>query len=107
MRFMRALNDRDLERLLAGHVPAGHDGQLEKVASFVRALPAALFEAPDPARTKALVAELSEAAKASPATPRPRAERRRPSRLGRALRVGIALALLPVFLAGLAVAGVT
>ncbi len=109
MGFINAIDERDVNRLLAGHIPPGRGAELEQVTDFVRALAAAVPEAPDPAREAGLVARLVEAARAESgkSAPRPVPRRSAPGRLGLALKLGTAAALLPAFLAALAFAGVS
>ena len=109
MGFINAMDEREMNRLLAGHIPPGRGRELEQVADFVRALGAAVPEAPDPAREAGLVARLVEAARAdsSTTTPRPAARRGAPGRLGLALKLGTAALLLPACFAALAFAGVS
>ncbi len=85
-----------------------YEGEMNEVALFESALRAAVPTKPDPRIGAALVPRLAEAARAStfeaetrPVTQRPR------SRFALVARVGIAVALIPLVLAGLAFAGVT
>jgi hypothetical protein len=113
MRFMHAMEEREVNRLLAGQTPSGGGPEMERVADFVRALGAAVPEEPDPAREAALVTRLSELAKAGAgaaaqrAAHAPTARRSTTGRLGLVLKLGGAAALLPAFLAALAFAGVS
>ena len=107
------LTSEQVERLMAGG-PVGDHGELDKVAAFVRALPAAVTAAPDPVLSRALVPRLAEAARRSAAETEARAPattafgRRRPSsRRTLVARVAVAVALIPACMAGLAFAGVT
>jgi hypothetical protein len=95
-----------------GRNPAnGHgaiEGEMNEVALFESALRAALPTRPDPALGRELVPRLAQAARASIFEAETRTRRRTPrSRGALVARVGIAVALIPLVLAGLAFAGVT
>jgi hypothetical protein len=116
MGLFRQLSDHDVERLLFGRAPDG-DPALEELATFVRALEAAVPQdagAPDPAR----IAELARAAQAGAAAEGAAAvggsssrhgsrRRSRRGRLATVARLGVAAAMIPALFAGLAVAGVS
>jgi hypothetical protein len=108
MWLSQGISDRDAERLLRGGIPAGGGPELEPVASFVRALGAAVPEAPDPAQARSLVPRVAAAAASAPERSGPARARhpRRRNRLALGLRLATAAALVPVLAAGLAVAGV-
>jgi hypothetical protein len=87
-----------------------YEGEMNDVALFENALRAAVPTRPDPAMGTTLVPRLAEVARAAtleaearPSRPRTAAPR---SRLALVARVGIAVALIPLVLAGLAFAGV-
>jgi hypothetical protein len=81
---------------------------MNEVALFQSALHAAVPTQPDPRIGARLVPRLAEAARASIVEAETAVTRRRPrSRLGSVARIGIAVALIPLVLAGLAFAGVT
>ncbi len=81
---------------------------MNEVALFTTALRAAVPTPPDPRLGANLVPRLAEVARASTIEAETQATRRRPrSRLALVARVGIAVALIPLVLAGLAFAGVT
>lgn len=85
-----------------------YEGEMKEVALFENALRAAVPTQPDPRLGVTLVPRLAEAARASTVEAETHAARRRPrSRLALVARVGIAVALIPLVLAGLAFAGVT
>jgi cell division protein FtsN len=85
-----------------------YEGEMSDVATFVTALRAAVPTQPDPRLGAELVPRLAEAARAATVEAEMQSARRRPrSRLARVARVGIAVAAIPLFLAGLAFAGVT
>ena len=88
-----------------------YEGEMNEVALFESALRAAVPTRPDSAIGTALVPRLAEAARAATVdaeTQGARRVRRAPrSRLALVARVGIAVALIPLVLAGLAFAGVT
>jgi len=90
-----------------------YEGEMNEIVLFETALRAAVPTRPDPRLGAALVPRLAEVARASTIeaetqTMRRGAVRRRPrSRLALVARVGIAVALVPLVLAGLAFAGVT
>jgi hypothetical protein len=85
-----------------------YEGEMNEIATFESALRAAVPTRPDPALGRALVPRLAQAARASTLEAEGRAARRRPrSRIASVARVGIAVALIPLVLAGLAFAGVT
>jgi hypothetical protein len=116
MGLLRDLSDNDVERLLFGRAPDG-DPALEEVATFVRALEAAVPQdagIPDPA----LIGELARTAGAGDASggsavaggSRGRRASRHGSRRGRlalVARLGVAAAMIPALFAGLAIAGVS
>lgn len=111
MGFPRRLSREQQERLLAG-APSADGGDLDRIAAFVRALPALVREQPDDVLTAALVPRLAAAARASAAEAEHRPTvplARRPARSRRMLvaRVAVAVALVPALMAGLAFAGVT
>jgi hypothetical protein len=88
-----------------------YEGEMSEVALFESALRAAVPTRPDPAIGTALVPRLAEAARAATLEAETRGARRAPraprSRFALVARVGIAVALIPLVLAGLAFAGVT
>jgi cell division protein FtsN len=85
-----------------------YEDEMKEVALFENALRAAVRTQPDPRLGVTLVPRLAEAARASTVEAETHAARRRPrSRLVLVARVGIAVALIPLVLAGLAFAGVT
>jgi hypothetical protein len=85
-----------------------YEGEMNDVAMFQSALRLAVPTQPDPALGRDLVPRLAQAARASMVAAETRAARRKPrSRLALVARVGIAVALIPLVLAGLAFAGVT
>jgi hypothetical protein len=101
------------DRLIAGHAPPA-DAQLDEVATFMRALRAALPAQLDEHAEADLVPRLAEVSVAASQADRDsvtagvglgRAHAR--SRLGFVARVGVAVALLPALLASLAFAGVS
>lgn len=109
MGFPRRLSREQQERLLAG-APFADGGELDRMAAFVRALPALVREQPDDVLTAALLPRLAAAARSSAveAEQAPTVARR-PARSRRMLvaRIAVAVALLPALMAGLAFAGVT
>jgi hypothetical protein len=113
MGILGRLSDEQQERLLAG-APFADGGELDELASFMRAVPAFVREGPSEVLVTALVPRLADAARTSvPATETRRAPRRarlrRPRSLSRralVARVAVAVALLPASMAALAVAGV-
>jgi hypothetical protein len=96
-----------------------YEGEMNEVALFMDAVRAAVPTQPDPTLEATLVPRLAATARTSTleaetrtmrrgTTPGARTARRRPrSRLALVARVGIAIALIPLVLAGLAFAGVT
>ena len=85
-----------------------YEGEMNDVATFMTALRAALPTQPDPRLSADLVPRLAETARAATIEAETRATRRsRRPRLGLLVRIGIALAAVPLLFAGLAVAGVT
>ncbi len=84
---------------------------MKDVALFESALRAAVPTRPDPRLGTALVPRLAEVARAATIEAETQTTRRRTatprSRFALVARVGIAVALIPLVLAGLAVAGVT
>jgi hypothetical protein len=95
-----------------------YEGEMNDVALFQSALRALVPTQPDPRLGARLVPQLAEAARASTieaesvstrrgATGAGAARRRPRSRLALVARVGLAVALIPLVLAGLAFAGVT
>jgi hypothetical protein len=95
-----------------------YEGEMNDVALFMNALRAAVPAEPDPGLDAYLVPRLAAAARASTIEPETQvmrrrsaqrigAARRRRSRLTSVVRVAITIALIPLVLAGLAVAGVT
>ena len=110
MGFPTRLNDREQERLLAG-TSVQDRGEFDRVAVFMRAMAADVPEAPPEGLERSLAPRLAEAARTSAAlaeTPEPsRIPEHRPrSRFALVARVAVAVALVPVLMAGLAVAGV-
>jgi hypothetical protein len=85
-----------------------YEDEMNEVALFENALRAAVPKQPDPMLGARLVPRLAEVARASTIEAETHTARRRPrSRLALVARVGIAVALIPLVLAGLAFAGVT
>jgi hypothetical protein len=85
-----------------------YEDEMREVTLFESALRAAVPTRPDPRLGAALVPQLAEAARSSTLEAEAQGLRRRPrSRLALVARVGIAVALIPLVLAGLAFAGVT
>jgi hypothetical protein len=85
-----------------------YEDEMNEVSLFESALRAAVPTEPDPRLGVLLVPRLAEAARASTIEAETHAVRRRPrSRRALVARVGIAVALVPLVLAGLAFAGVT
>jgi hypothetical protein len=88
-----------------------YEYEMNEVALFQTALRAAVPTRPDPAIGTALVPRLAEAARAATIEAEtqgmPRTARKPRSRFALVARVGIAVALIPLVLAGLAFAGVT
>jgi hypothetical protein len=95
-----------------------YPSEMQESLVFMDSLRAAVPAAPDPRLRAALVPRLAAAARASTleaetrvmrrgTATAPRSARRPRSRLALLARVGIAVALIPLVLAGLAVAGVT
>jgi hypothetical protein len=88
-----------------------YEDEMNQVALFENALRAAVPTRPDPRLGTELVPRLAEIARAATIEAEARAPRRRTaaprSRLALVARVGIAVALIPLVLAGLAFAGVT
>jgi hypothetical protein len=88
-----------------------YEGEMNHVALFESALRATVPMRPDPAIGTALVPRLAEAARAAMLEAETHGARRAPraprSRFALVARVGIAVALIPLVLAGLAFAGVT
>ena len=85
-----------------------YEGEMNDAALFMSALRAAVPAQPDPRLGADLVPRLAEAARASTIEAETHAVGRRPrSRLAAVVRVGIAVAAVPLVLAGLAFAGVT
>jgi hypothetical protein len=81
---------------------------MSDAAQFMSAVRAAVSAQPDPRLGADLVPRLAETARASTIEAETRAIGRRPrSRLAAVVRVGIAVAAVPLVLAGLAFAGVT
>ena len=110
MGFPTRLNGKSQERLLAGASVEGH-GEFDEVAAFMRALPELVPETPPEGLERTLAPRLAEAARTSVAlaetpAPSPIPERRPRSRFALVARVAVAVALIPIFMAGLAVAGV-
>jgi hypothetical protein len=87
------------------------ENEMSEVALFENALRAAVPTRPDPRLGVTLVPRLAEAARVATIEAESHATRRRPaaprSRLALVARVGIAVALIPLVLTGLAFAGVT
>jgi hypothetical protein len=86
-----------------------YEGEMNEVALFETALRAAVPTRPDPKLGSALVPRLAEVARAATIEAETHPARRTAprSRLALVARVGIAVALIPLVLAGLAFAGVT
>jgi hypothetical protein len=88
-----------------------YEDEMNEITLFENALRAAVPARPDPAIGTALVPRLAEAARAATVDEETHGARRRAaaprSRLALVARVGIAVALIPLVLAGLAFAGVT
>jgi hypothetical protein len=88
-----------------------YEGEMKNVALFENALRAAVPTRPDPELGVTLVPRLAEVARAATleaeTRPMPRRTATPRSRLALVARVGIAVALIPLVLAGLAFAGVT
>ena len=88
-----------------------YEGEMKNVALFENALRAAVPTRPDPSLGTALVPRLAEVARAATLEaethPMPRKTVAPRSRFALVARVGIAVALIPLVLAGLAFAGVT
>jgi len=88
-----------------------YEGEMNDVVRFENALRAAVQATPDPAIGTALVPRLAETARTATLEAETRGARRTTraprSRLALVARVGIAVALIPLALSGLAVAGVT
>jgi hypothetical protein len=109
---LRRLTAEQEERLMMG-APFGDHAELDELAAFMRALPAALATEPDGKRSAAVVPRLAEAARISAAETDARAtttvigSRRSTSRRALVARVAVAVALIPACMAGLAFAGVT
>lgn len=89
---------------MSGH--GAYEGEMDQVALFESAVRAAVPTRPDPRIGPALVPRLAEAARLSTVEAEAGA-RRASSRRGLVARVGIAVASVPLVLAGLAFAGVT
>jgi hypothetical protein len=84
-----------------------YEDEMREVTLFESALRAAVPTRPDPRLGAALVPQLAEAARSSTLEAEAQGLRRRPrSRFALVARVGIAVALIPLVLAGLAFAGV-
>lgn len=87
------------------------ENEMNEVALFENALRAAVPSRPDPRLGVTLVPRLAEVARVATIETETHATRRRPaaprSRLALVARIGIAVALIPLVLAGLAFAGVT
>ena len=87
---------------------SAYEGDVNEVALFESALRAAVPTRPDPRIGAVLVPRLAEAARIATLEADTRPLRQRPrSRFALVARVGIAVALIPLVLAGLAFAGVT
>ncbi|MFL5907065.1 MAG: hypothetical protein ACJ75Z_05665, partial [Solirubrobacterales bacterium] len=80
---------------------------MSDAALFMSALRAAVPVQPDPRLGEQLVPRLAEAARAATIEAETAASRRPRSRMAWVLRVGIAVAAIPLLFAGLAVAGVS
>jgi hypothetical protein len=117
MGYMSRISEEQAELLLSDSGSgAGAGAELREVASFVRALPAAIPVQPDPAVEAPLVQRLAATARSAtheahgaataqiPAAAPVRPWRRR---LVLFARVAIAVAMVPAALAGLAIAGVS
>jgi cell division protein FtsN len=87
---------------------SAYEGDMNEVVLFESALRAAVPTRPDPRIGAVLVPRLAEAARIATLEADTRPVRQRPrSRFALVARVGIAVALIPLVLAGLAFAGVT
>jgi hypothetical protein len=113
MGSLRGLSAMEQDRLIAGHAPPA-DAQLDEVATFMRALRAALPAQPDEHAEAELVPRLAEISAAASQADGDRVtagvglgRAHARSRLGFVARVGVAVALLPALLASLAFAGVS
>jgi hypothetical protein len=85
-----------------------YEGEMNDVAMFENSLRVAVPTRPDPTLGRDLVPRLAQAARASMLEAESRAHRGTPrSRFALVARIGIAVALIPLVLAGLAFAGVT
>jgi hypothetical protein len=84
-----------------------YESEMKDVALFESALRAAVPTRPDPSLGRTLVPRLAAAARASTVPTETRTVGRPRSRRALVARAGIAVALIPLVLAGLAVAGVT
>jgi hypothetical protein len=85
-----------------------YGSEMNEIALFESALRAAVPSHPDPALGRDLVPRLAQTARLSTVEAENRSSRRAPrSRFALVARVGIAVAAIPLVLAGLAVAGVT
>ena len=85
-----------------------YEDEMKEIAMFESALRVAVPTRPDPGLGRDLVPRLAQAARHSTLQAEQSAARRRPhSRIALVARVGIAVALIPLVLAGLAFAGVT
>jgi len=85
-----------------------YEDEMKEIAMFESALRVAVPTRPDPGLGRDLVPRLAQAARHSTLQAEQSAARRRPrSRTALVARVGIAVALIPLVLAGLAFAGVT
>jgi hypothetical protein len=117
MDFMSRISDEQAELLLSdSESGTGGGPELREVASFVRALPAAIPVHPDPALGAPLVEGLAATARSATREAHAAAtaqiaaavpERPWRQRLVLFARVAIAVAMVPAALAGLAVAGVS
>jgi hypothetical protein len=113
MGSLRGMSANEQDRLIAGHAPPA-DAQLDEVATFMRALRAALPAQPDEHAEVDLVRRLAEVSAAASQEDRDRVtvgagggRARARSRLAFVARVGCAVALVPALMASLAFAGVT
>jgi hypothetical protein len=113
MGSLRGMSANEQDRLIAGHAPPA-DAQLDEVATFMRALRAALPAQPDEHAEVDLVRRLAEVSAAASQEDRDRVtvgagggRARARSRLAFVARVGVAVALVPALMASLAFAGVT
>jgi hypothetical protein len=114
MGYLGQIRDADAELLLADRAPASfRGGDLEEIASLLRAARVAVPAQPDPSAEASLVRRLAETARlaseSGPADTAPmpaaRIDAWRP-RFALAARIAVAAILVPIAMAGLAFAGV-